>query len=447
MSLPAAIIAVLAHFEPCFTQPTWRKAVLLLVGTTLARGRRTVASALRLMGHSRDPNFSCFHHVLNRARWLPLAVSHRLLLLLVATFVPDGTTVEIVVDETLERRWGPKITKRSHYRDPLLSSKGRSISNSGLRWVIFSLVVHVPWTERYWALPFLAVCVTPVQLDAQRHHRHRGVPAITELMLRRIRRWLPERKIKVLGDGAYSSIELGLAAQDEQIALITPLRLDANLFAPAPPRQPGQNGRPRVKGAALPKLAQVLADPKTAWTRIALPWYDGRLRQLDYCSGVAWWYHGGKRPLPLRWVLTRDPRGVYEPKAYRCTDPAQEPASIIADYTKRWPLEVTIEESRAHLGIETQRQWSDLAIERSTPALLGLYSLVVLFAQALHPDGQIPVAQAAWYPKQQATFSDVLMEVRRALWGNFDYATCLDDPHMQKVPQAELARLAYAVCC
>lgn len=149
MSLPAAIIVVLAHLEPCFSQPTWRKAVLLLVGTFLARGRRTVATALRLTGHAHDPTFSRFHHVLNRARWVPLALSHRLLLVLVATFVPQGASVEIVVDETLERRWGPKISKRSHYRDPLLSSKGRSISNSGLRWVIFALVVHVPWTRRY----------------------------------------------------------------------------------------------------------------------------------------------------------------------------------------------------------------------------------------------------------------------------------------------------------
>jgi hypothetical protein len=122
---------------------------------------------------------------------------------------------------------------------------------------------------------------------------------------------------------------------------------------------------------------------------------------------------------------------------------AAEAEFVICDQT----IEVTIEESRAHLGIETQRQWSDLAIERSTPALLGLYSLVALFAQALHPDGKIPVARAAWYAKEQATFSDVLLEVRRALWHNFDYALCPDDPHMQKVPQAELARLAYAVCC
>ena len=98
--------------------------------------------------------------------------------------------------------------------------------------------------------------------------------------------------------GADSSIELGLLAQDEQISLISPLRLDANLFAPAPPRQPGQKGAPRVKGAALPKLESILADPKTEWRRVSLPWYDGCLRQMDYWSGIALWYHSGKRPLP-----------------------------------------------------------------------------------------------------------------------------------------------------
>lgn len=447
MSLPAAIIAVLLNFESCFTQPTWHKALILLVGTFIARGRRTVTSALRLTGRSNDPNFSRFHHVLNRAHWIPLALSRRLLLLLVATFVPADAPVEIVVDETLERRCGPMITKRGHYRDPLLSGKGLNVANSGLRWIVFALVVHVPWTERYWALPFLATCATPPQLDAKRAHAHRTVPDIAGLLLRRIRSWLPERQSKLLGDNTYGSIELGLLAHDEKIALISPIRRDANLFAPAPERQAGQRGAPRVKGAALPKLSSMLLDPQTEWTRIALPWYDGRLRQLDYCSGEALWYHSGKRPLPLRWVLTRDPSGQHEPKAYRCTDLAQEPQRIISDYIKRWPLEVTIEESRAHLGIETQRQWSDKAIERSTPALLSMYSLVALFAQALHPDGKIPLAGAAWYSKHQATFSDVLMAVRRAIWGNFDYCTAAENPEMQLIPKADLARLAYAVCC
>ena len=122
-------------------------------------------------------------------------------------------------------------------------------------------------------------------------------------------------------------------------------------------------------------------------------------------TGTALWYSTGTDPLPIRWVLTRDPEGKRAPKAYFSTDQGQSAVEIVEDFVKRWSLEVTYEESRAHLGVETQRQWSDLATPRSTPCLLGLYSLVTLLGYALHPDGQIPVQQAAWYPKTQATES------------------------------------------
>jgi DDE superfamily endonuclease len=160
MSLPSPIIAVLAHFQPLFTAPTWRKVVLLLVGTFLARGRRTVTAALRQVGQHSNANFSLFHHVLNRARWSALEVSRRLLQVLVRTFVQAGGTVEIVIDETLERSFGRKISKRGHYRDSLLSSKERSVSNSGLRWITMALIVVLPWTKLRWALPFFSVLAT-----------------------------------------------------------------------------------------------------------------------------------------------------------------------------------------------------------------------------------------------------------------------------------------------
>ena len=113
---------------------------------------------------------------------------------------------------------------------------------------------------------------------------------------------------------------------------------------------------------------------------------------------------------------------------------------------KRWSLETTFEEGRAHLGIETQRQWSDLAIERTTPVLFGLYSLITLFGHALHPNGSIPVAQAAWYRKQAATFRDVLAAVRRHLWGNFSFPTSTSDPDVVLLPRSFLQQLAYAAC-
>jgi DDE superfamily endonuclease len=446
MSLPSSIIAVLAHFRPLFTAPTWKKAVTLLIGTLVGRGRRTVTAALRQMGHHMDGHFSLFHQVLNRARWSSLAVSKSLLQLLVQTFVIAGGVVEIVIDETLERRWGRKISKRGHWRDSLRSSKKRSVSTPGLRWVTMALVVTLPWTKRQWALPFLSVLATTPKVSEALNKRHKTLARLAQQMVAVVRRWLPTIPIKVIGDGAYSVIELGLTCAKLQACLIAPLRLDARLFAPPSPPQPHQRGRPPKVGRRLPNLSTVLNNPKTQWAALTINWYGGTQRKLEVTSGTGLWYSSGTAPVPIRWVLTRDPVGKQDPKAYFSTDQAQSAVEIVEDFVKRWSIEVTYEESRAHLGIETQRQWSDLAIERSTPCLFGLYSLVVLWGHALHVDGKIPIQQAAWYRKTEATFSDVLASVRRHLWGGLTFQTLPSHPDVCLVPRRDLARLVQAAC-
>ena len=148
----------------------------------------------------------------------------------------------------------------------------------------------------------------------------------------------------------------------------------------------------------------------------------------------------------MRWVLTGDPAGKRPPKALFSTDQAQPAEAIVRDFMKRWSLEATFEESRAHLGLETQRQWSDRASERTTPLLFGLSSLVALFGSVLAPDGRPPHRQTTWYQKPAATFSAILALVRRHLWGNFVFPTSRSDPDVVLVPRATLTQLAYAVC-
>ncbi len=418
----------------------------LLTGTLLAHGRRTVAAALRSTGNDKASNWSLFHQVLNRARWSPLAVSRQLLLLIVETFVPAGACVDLVIDETLERRWGRKISKRGHYRDSLLSSRERSVSSPGLRWIVMAVVVTLPWTKQRWALPFLCVLATTPETSEQLGKRHKTVGMWAHQMVSLVRRWLPNRKISLMGDTAYSILELGLHAQHQQVTLITTGRLDAVLHEPPPERTRHTIGRPRVVGQRLPSLEQVLEDPQTVWQKLTLDWYGQGVRTLEICTGTALWYRYGSDPLPIRWVLTRDPSGKHPPKALFSTDPAQTAEQIVKDFMKRWSLETTFEESRAHLGIETQRQWSDLAIERTTPMLLGLYSLITLFGHTLAPDGQLPIAQTAWYRKQTATFRDVFAAVRRRIWGLETFPTSPLDPDVVLLSRSTLERLSCAVC-
>ena len=148
-------ITLLTPFQSLFSAPTWRKVQRLIIGTLLARGRRTGTAALRHTGREDTPSFSLYHQVFNRARWSALKGSRCLLSVLMQTFEVTGGSLTFVIDETLERRWGRRIHKRGHYRDSLASSRKRTVSTSGLRWIVLTLVVTPPWTARCWALPIL----------------------------------------------------------------------------------------------------------------------------------------------------------------------------------------------------------------------------------------------------------------------------------------------------
>ena len=228
----------------------------------MAHGRRTVTQALRHSAEQANPNFSLFHHVLNRASWSSLKVSRLLLQLLVTTFVAVGADVEIVIDETLERRWGSKITKRGRHRDSRMSARGKAVNTSGLRWVVMTLVVQLPWTRRSWALPFFSVIATTPKVSAQLQKRHKTVVEIAQQMVALVRRWLPDVPIKLIGDNAYASITLGLCCRAHNVTLIAPLRMDATMYGPPGPRRAGSRGPLPKIGVNLPKPNEILSTCK-----------------------------------------------------------------------------------------------------------------------------------------------------------------------------------------
>jgi len=446
MFLPAEIIPVLMHFRPAFQERTYQKAVELIIGTLLAHGQRTVTAALRALGKGQERKWSKYHHVLNRAQWSGLVVSRLLLELLVATFVTKGEKVTLSVDETLERRWGPQIRKCGHWRDSRSSSQRLHVSTRGLRWLVFAVVVQVPWTEYALALPFLSVLLTTPKISAKLGKPHKTVAQVSGQAVIWLRRTLAGYPIHLVGDGAYAVIELGLLCQRCQVTLVAPLRLDARLFEPPYRPQTKSRGRPSLVGERLPKLATVALSSTTRWQRSRVAWYGATTAVMDWTTGTALWYSTGTPPLPIRWLLVRDPSGKKATRAFFSTDLHQAPPALIQDFVLRWSLEVTFEESRAYLGIETQRQWSDLAIERTTPALFGFFSLVVLMAHALQRNQELPCEQTPWYPKPYATFHDLLRFVRRQIWQHRLFQTGPLSPEIRKISLAHFNQLLSAVC-
>jgi hypothetical protein len=416
--LPAAIIHVLRHFEIVFSERVWEWAKVLLVGAILAPGIRTVTAALRVMGLSQEVQFQNYHRVLNRAKWSSRTLSRILLRLLVRTFVPLDAPVVIGLDDHIERRRGEKIAAKGIYRDAVRSSKSFFVKTSGLRWVSMMLLAPIPWAKRVWALPFLTVLAPSERYHHERGQRHKKLTDIARQMITQVRRWLPNRALVIVADSSYAVLEVLAAATGlpTPVTMITRLRLDAALYERAPPRETGKKGAPRKKGERQPSLTQRLLDPATVWETMTIGWYGGVMRQVDLASGTAVWYHSGLPVVPLRWVLIRDPLGKFEPQALLSTDQSVSAQQIVEWFVLRWQLEVTFEEARAHLGVETQRQWSELAIVRTTPVLLALFSLVTLFAHELLQGQNLVARQAAWYQKPVATFSDTLALVRQHLW-------------------------------
>ncbi|RYD73938.1 MAG: hypothetical protein EOP84_20710 [Verrucomicrobiaceae bacterium] len=448
----------MAAFASLFSRPVWKHAQALLSGALVAPKANTITAALRALGLSADKHFTNYHRVLNRASWNAHKAAAILLGLLMDQFVARTETLTFGLDELIERRRGRRITARAIYRDPVHSSHECFQKTSGLRWMSVHLLAYVPWAKRVWALPFLsALCPSERYAPFQQHGRaHKPPVRRARALIGQISRWMPERPLIVVADGGYSALELlawcvRLSARrvarcaTATLTLITRLRLDAALYDPAPQREPETKGRPRRKGKRQPTLKARLEDKETQWFTATLPWYGavGSQRTVEYATGTAVWYHSGMVPVAIRWVLIRDPEGRFESQALLSTNQDLSVEEILRAFVKRWQMEVTFEETHAHLGLDGQRQWSDTAIERTTPIRLALFSLVALIASHLPLS---PDRKSAWYSKAHVTFSDALAAVRRCLLENLSFSMSASKGDTQKTPLDLTTHLINLLC-
>jgi hypothetical protein len=412
--LPEAIILVLAPFAPLFSERVWRHAQVLLLGAMLTPGPRTVTGALRVMGLAMERHFTNDHRVLNRAIWSARQGSRMLLGLLITCFVPPGATIVLGADDTVERRCGCKIAAKGGYRDAVRSTKKHVIRCFGLKWVSMMLLVPVPWSRRVWALPFLTALCWPAEKSTRRRHKTRG--DWVRQMMKQVRRWLPGRRLVLVVDGGFAAVSLAWACVKSGVVMVSRLRWDAALYHPAGAQPPGKRGPKPLKGKRQRSLQGWAERSDTPWETVEVMWYGGQLKKLWVFSRTALWYTPRLPPVEIRYVLVADPEGKLRMEAFFCTDVQATPVQILQCVVMRWSVEVTFEESRAHLGVETQRQWSEPAIARTTPVLLGLFSLVTVLALRLSAVGGIPVQQTAWYRKAEPTFADCLALVRQHVW-------------------------------
>ena len=443
--MPCELLQIVIAFAPLFSKPVFEHVKVLLEGAILAVHRRTVSEVLRVVGLGNDKQFQNYHRVLNRARWSGLAASRILLRLLIERFVPSGEIV-IGLDETIERRWGKQIKARGIYRDAVRSSHSHTVKCSGLRWLSVMLLTEIPFAGRVWALPFLTRLCPPERFDKKRGRNHLSLAERATRSLLLVKRWLPDRRIIAVGDSSFAVLDL-LHRVREKVTMITRLRLDAALYEPAPERLQGTMGRPRKKGRRLPTLKAIADSGQTIWQRLIVSeWYGDGEREIEIVSNTCVWFHIGKEAVPIRYVLIRDPHGKFKTQALLSTDWRAEPEQILRWFVRRWQIEVTFAEVRRHLGVESQRQWSEKAVARTTPALFGLFSIIALCAAELSRANKLSLRRAAWYEKEAATFADAIASVRRSIWSRESFQTSGVEVEMIKIPRPLFERLTETLC-
>ncbi|MCP4009701.1 MAG: transposase [Proteobacteria bacterium] len=437
MSLPSGFQDTISDFSSAFRKDVWPKVQLLLTGAIICPGSRTICNLLRSVGLRWEKNFPKFHRVLSHDKWSAYRLSGVLLGLTINRFVPKGECLVFGLDDTIERRWGPKISKRGIYRDPVRSSKSHFVKCSGLRWLSLMVLAHLPWLRPgvCWALPVLTVLC-----PSERFYTAQGRPVkkLTDWAAQ-VLSWLGrkcaglERPVYLTGDGSFATFELFARAQQVGVGMIARMKLNSRLYHLPPKHYPaGKRGpRPPV-GKRLLGMGKRVADKRTKWRKVVFSeWYGRTDKEMMITSGVAIWRESNKMLIKVKWVLVKDPEGKLEPALLGCTDFGLADEKVVTFLVRRWRVEVTFEEVRRHLGVETQRQWSDLAIDRTTPCLMTLFSIVCLWADKLNIRQPLQPNASAWYQKKHITFSGALAAVRLEILRKTKFSISDGKTHME----------------
>lgn len=440
MSLPTEAQPLQDVLAPAFTHRTFRRFLTLAGSAILTTGRRTVANLLRTAAPLAGGHATSFQRVLSSASWSALRLACGLCRL-VLRLIPPDQAVPLVGDDTVESHPGDKVYGKARHRDPVRSSHGYTAWRYGHKWVVLAVLVRFPWATRPWALPVLADLYRSEEDDRLRRRPHRTPPRIMATLLRVVLRWFPDRRFVFVGDGGYGTHELARSCHrhHDRLTLVSKLHPEANLFEPPGP-YPG-NGRPAIKGEALPKPSQAAAAAQSRTATVG--WYGGGTRDVGLASGSGHWYKSGHGLVPIGSVFVRDQTGTHRDEYFFSTDPAMDPVAMVAAYTGRWNLETTFQEARCHLGLETTWVWSRRTVLRAASCLLGLCTVVALLYQAL-PDSKRS-GEVRWPGKIGVTFSGALTSVRRWLWREWVFPQAGGAVAVEELPRSLQDVLFYAL--
>lgn len=357
MNTPEPAKSLLENFRPAFTEPSFNRAVFYVLAAIVTIGSKTVCNVLRTVGVLSFGHASSFHRLFSHRRWRAWTLSRILTTLIVDTLCPEGV-IRVTGDDTVDGHKGKNVFGKGCHRDAVRSTHSHTVYRWGHRWVVLSVLVQLSMTKRYWALPIMVALYRPKKLNDREGRHHKTPSDLMRQLLVQILRWFPGRKFIFCGDQGFAKHEIATLGKQSggRMTIISRFYPNANLYQPPSSGRRGA-GRPRIKGTKLPSPEDVVAaTPKRK--RLRVRWYGGGERDVGVVSGVGHWYKAGQGLVPIRWVYVEDRTGTHREEYFYTTDVAMPPQELIEGYTSRWSLEVTFEEMRAYLGLESTRGWT-----------------------------------------------------------------------------------------
>lgn len=410
--LTPAWIVLLAPFAGCFRREVFATFCLMFGGWIVCLGRRTVSRVWETTGraasHCHCPAFRLF----SPAGWNWDEVCRILLMRLLAALVP-GTTLWIVVDDTLCHKRGAKVAFGGIFLDAVLSSKKHKIFRFGTNWVTLGLVVELPFRkDRFFCLNILWRVYAKKAKGKEKEHRTKSQRA--REMVEVVAGWLPEHKLIVVGDSAYVGKHL-LRDLPAGVEVIGPIHPKAVLSAPLPT---GAAGR-RKQGERLPSPQEMRADTRWEWRDLLLEHPKGEKRlRAKVVSNVCWYGSAGQRALQV--VLLCDPEGLWREESLLCTDEALSVEEVVLGYTRRWSVEVAYGDSKQLLGFHDPQVWCAPSVERAHPMAWFSGAMVVLWYAEEGQQAEQAQRERPWYKHRVSpTFADMLACCRLHLWQNW----------------------------
>jgi hypothetical protein len=455
--VPDAAEPLVSRSQAAFTRPSFQRFVLMCVGAIVTFGRRSVSRILWTLGSAAKGDPSSYHRLFSKARWSLWPLAH-VLASAVLELIPVDQPVLCAVDDTLIEHRGERVYGRGRHRNAVGSARGTL--SWGHRWVVVAVLVKLPFASRCWALPVLCALYRVPKVSEQENRRHKTPCKLARHLLAILLHWFPDRRFVALGDGGFAAHDLARFAHRhrERLTLIARARSDMALQVLPGQHKPCRqtlwkrrryNRRPRCrKGRKLASPEKTVAAARAGKRSLPtqkLHWYGQSQKLMEVFSACGGWYHaygnGTAALVPLRWVHTRDPDNPKCQDWFFCTDPAWNPSQIVESFAKRWSIEVSFEEMRAHLGLHTTRQRCRRSVLRTVPWLMGLFSAICLIFNKLWQPNSRALHHTPCYHKHEPTFADALYAVRRCLWDGCLLKHVLGSGHVTKLPASVRRKL------